>query len=124
ITDVREFLASEVILQSCCTDVIDALDAGATKKDVSPSILMKTESLEVHRLSLPKGREIPVHRTQCEIMVHCLEGRIAITVGGATHELVAGQLIGVSASDSHSLISLEDSTLLLTKVFLARPTAP
>ena len=122
--DVQAFLASDIVLQPCCTDVIDTLAAETTERDASPSTLAKTASIEVRRLVLPKGREVPTHQTQGEITVHCLEGRIAFTVRGATHELAAGQLIVVAAGEPHSLVGLEDSTVLVTKVLLARPSAP
>ena len=81
---------------------------------------MKTETLEVRRLTLPKGRAIPTHHAPGEITVHCLEGRIAFTANGETRDVGAGQLIVLAAGEPHSLVGLEDSTVLVTKVLLVR----
>ena len=83
---------------------------------------MKTETLELRRLTLPKGRAIPTHHAPGEITVHCLEGRIAFTANGETRDVGAGQLIVLAAGEPHSLVGLEDSTVLVTKMLLARPS--
>ena len=86
------------------------------------SLLAKTATLEVRRLILSKGREIPTHHAPGEITVHCLEGRIAFTSGGTTRELGAGQMLVLAAGEPHSVAGLEDSTVLVTKVLPANPS--
>lgn len=76
--------------------------------------LVKTADLELIRLVLPAGKEIPTHKAAGEITVQCLEGRVAFTAGGQTQELTAGQLLYLSAGEPHSVKSLEDSSLLVT----------
>ncbi len=83
---------------------------------------MATETLEVRRLTLAKGREIPTHHARGEIVVHCLEGQIAFTTGGTTRNVSAGQLIVLAAGEPHSLVGLEESTVLVTKNLLVRPS--
>ena len=121
IADVEEFLNKETVPQPKLSDIIDV---GAAASASTPGMLVKTETLEVRRLTLSKGREIPTHHAQGEITIHCLEGRIAFTTGGTTRNVRAGQLIVLAAGEPHSLVGLEDSSVLVTKVLLVRPTAP
>jgi quercetin dioxygenase-like cupin family protein len=122
--DVEAFLARETDPRPRISEVIDVLPAEPAEQGAPPSSLAKTEMLELRRLTLPQGREIPTHHARGEITVHCLQGRIAFTAGGATREMRAGQLIVLAAGEPHSLVGLEDSTVLVTKVLLATPSAP
>jgi quercetin dioxygenase-like cupin family protein len=106
------------------SEVIDIRSAGAAAPGGPSTMLAKTAALEVRRLTLSKGREIPTHRATGEITVHCLEGRIAFTSDGATRELGPGQMIILAAGEPHSLVGLEDSTVLVTKLLSAGPPAP
>jgi quercetin dioxygenase-like cupin family protein len=103
------------------SDVIDIRSAGAAASGGPSTMLAKSAAVEVRRLNLSKGREIPSHRATGEITVHCLEGRIAFTADGTTRDLGPGQLILLAAGEPHSLVGLEDSTVLVTKVL---PTGP
>ena len=51
-----------------------------------------------------------------ELIVQCLEGRVAFTAMGRTHDLTAGQLLVLPAGEPHSLKGIEDSSLLVTVV--------
>lgn len=105
------------------SEVIDIRSAGAPASGGPSTMLAKTASLEVRRLTLTRGREIPTHKATGEITVHCLEGRIAFTADGATREFGPGQMILLAAGEPHSLVGLEDATVLVTKVLLAGPSA-
>ncbi len=100
-------------------DVIDVRPLGPALAGASSSTLAKTPTLEVRRLVLAKGHELPTHQAPGEITVHCLEGRITFTACGTTRELKAGQMLVLAAEEPHSLVGLEDSSLLVTKVFPA-----
>lgn len=99
----------------------DIINVGSGSASTS-SKLVATETLEVRRLTLAKGREIPTHHARGEIVVHCLEGQIAFTTGGTTRNVSAGQLIVLAAGEPHSLVGLEESTVLVTKNLLVRPS--
>jgi quercetin dioxygenase-like cupin family protein len=83
--------------------------------------LLKTDSLQLVRLVILRGKEIPTHSARGEITVHCLEGRVAFTTGGVTYELTAGRLLHVPAGQPHSLLGIEDSSLLVTKTSAPNP---
>lgn len=109
------------VAQPKLSEAIDVGTAG-TGSPGSPSVMLaKTAALEIRRLNLPKGREVPTHHASGEITVHCLEGRIAFTADGDTRELAAGQLIHLAAGEPHSVLGLEDAKVLVTKVL---PPAP
>lgn len=116
ITDVQAFINRDTDHQPEVSGVIDVGAAGTAGAGAAPKSLVKAETLEVRRLTLPKGRTIPTHHAAGEITVHCLQGRIAFTANGQTRDIGAGQLIFLAAGEPHSLVGLEDSTVLVTKV--------
>jgi quercetin dioxygenase-like cupin family protein len=119
IADVRAFIGRDPVRQSKLSAVIDER-AAVPDPSASPSTLVKTDTLEVRRLILPKARAIPTHHAPGEITVHCLTGKIAFTANGATRDVGAGQLIVLAAGEPHSLVGLENSTVLVTKVLFVR----
>ena len=104
------------------SEVIDVRAAGPAPSSGGPSsLLAKTATLEVRRLTLARGREIPTHLARGEITVHCLEGRIAFTSAETTRELGPGHMLILAAGEPHSLVGLEDASVLVTKVLPAGP---
>ena len=95
-------------------EVIDIHSLGQALTHAWSTTLVKTKSLEVIRLIIPSGKEIPVHQVSGEITVQCLEGRVAFTVGDSVHELKAGQLLYLSSEVAHSVRGIEDASVLLT----------
>ena len=86
----------------------DALGSSKT------TTLVKTADLELIRLIVPEGKEIPTHQAPGEITVECLEGRVAFTAEGKTQELTAGQLLYLAAGEPHAVKGIENSSLLVT----------
>lgn len=93
---------------------IISLPLGTALTTSQTTTLVKTADLEVIRLVLPKGKEIPSHQAPGEITVQCLEGRVAFTAHGKTEELGAAQMLYLAASEPHALKAVEDSTVLVT----------
>jgi quercetin dioxygenase-like cupin family protein len=96
-------------------EIVDVRPFGAALTHIKTAPLVKTAGLEVIRLVVPRGREIPTHKAPGEILLLCLEGSVALTAQGRTDELAAGQLLILPAAAPHSLKGIEDSLLLLTK---------
>lgn len=90
------------------------LPLGAALGDSKTTTLVKLANLELIRLVIPAGKDIPSHKTPGEIAVQCLEGRVAFTAGENSVELSAGQLLYLSAGEPHALKAIEDSSLLVT----------
>lgn len=79
--------------------------------------LVKEETFEAIRMVVRKDHKIPVHQVEGAITVYCLDGRIAFTARGQTHDLKAGHWLFLLGNEPHSLVGIEDSLLLLTVVF-------
>jgi len=94
--------------------VVDVRPLGTALSDSKTRTLFKTGSVEAIRIVLPAGKEISEHEAPGEIVVQCLEGRIAFTALGRSQELAAGQLLYLPAEEPHSVKCLEAASFLLT----------
>ncbi len=99
--------------------MFDVSPFGETLAEAKTATLIRTDRLQVLRLVVPQGKTIPTHSTRGEITVHCLEGRVAFTTDGQTHELGPGHMLLVKAGRPHALEGLENASLLVT---MALPT--
>jgi quercetin dioxygenase-like cupin family protein len=104
-------------------EVVDVRPLGATLATTETRTLVKTKTLEVIRMVIPAGTEIPTHKAKGEIVVQCLEGRISFTAEGKTQELTAGRLLYLAAGEPHSLKGIEGSSLLVT-ILLTKTNPP
>ncbi len=95
-------------------EVVDVRPLGAALATTPTRTLVKTGAVTVVRMVVLAGKEIPTHAAKGELVVQCLEGKIAFTVGGKTHELEAGHLLHLPTGEPHSLRGIEDGSLLLT----------
>ncbi len=82
--------------------------------------LVKTDRLEVIRLVVLAGKEIPPHQVAGETTVRCLEGRIAFTAGGTTRESAAGQMLYLAGKELHSLRGVFRASVLVA-ILLHQP---
>ena len=95
-------------------DVIDVRPLGAALATTRSHALFKSADLEVIRLVLPAGDQMPPHAVAGEITLQCIEGRIAFTCDAGVRELAAGQMIHVMGDEIHGLRGIADASLLLT----------
>ena len=95
-------------------EVIDVRPLGSALAAAKTGTLLKTEKVEIIRLVMAAGKVLKEHKAPGEITVHCLEGKIAFTALGKTHELMAGQLLYLPAGEPHSVQCLEEASFLLT----------
>lgn len=92
------------------------LPLGQRRQDAQSAVLLKAAGLELIRLVIPIGKEIPPHRAPEEVTVQCVEGRVAFTHNGSTSILSAGDLLYLCPNELHSVKALEDSTVLVTRL--------
>jgi nucleotide-binding universal stress UspA family protein/quercetin dioxygenase-like cupin family protein len=97
-------------------DKIDARPLGAALATAHTRTLVRTSSVEVVRLIVRAGQEVPQHKANGELIVHCLEGRVTLTALGKTQTLEAGELLDLPAGEPHALNGIEDASLLLAVV--------
>ena len=95
---------------------IDVRPFGESISEARTNKVSKSDSLEILRIVLAAGKEVPPHRAPGEITVHCLEGRILFGRGDSNIELTAGMLLHLDGSQEHWLKAVEPSSLLVTKV--------
>ena len=113
-TPLRAALGTETEPAANSGDPIDVRPMGNLLPSAHTRTLIRTTAVEVVRLIVRAGQEIPPHKTKGEIIVHCLEGRVAFTALGKTQGLEAGKLMHLPASEPHALKGIEDASLLLT----------
>lgn len=95
-------------------DVIDVRPLGNQIAQSVTTTLVKSDQIEIIRLVLPAGKEIPPHQVDGPITVQCLEGRVEFQSHGKQQPLAAGQLVYLEGGQSHALKSIEDATVLVT----------
>lgn len=76
--------------------------------------LAKTEHMELIRLVLPKGRDMPEHKVAGEMTLQCLEGEIAVDARGVSTQLLPGQMLYLLGGEAHAVHAAEDAVALLT----------
>jgi quercetin dioxygenase-like cupin family protein len=96
---------------------VDLRPEGASLSTAKTFPLVKETMFEAIRVVLHKDREIAGHQVEGPITVYCLDGQIAFTARGQTHELKAGQWLFLLGDEPHSLRAIEDSSFLLTILF-------
>ncbi|GAA4332343.1 cupin domain-containing protein [Pigmentiphaga soli] len=97
-------------------DVIDLHAPGppqATSQSVS---LLRTAQLQILRLVLAAGQQVPEHHVAGEVAIQCLEGDASVLTPKATCRVVAGQLVVLPAGERYSLQAHADTVLLATMI--------
>jgi quercetin dioxygenase-like cupin family protein len=82
--------------------------------------LAKTEHMELIRLMLPKGKELPEHAVDGEISLVCLEGELAVHAEARTTVLGPGDMLWLKGRVPHAVLANEDAVGLLT-ILLPHP---
>ncbi|MEO7547158.1 MAG: cupin domain-containing protein [Ramlibacter sp.] len=103
-------------------EVIDVKPLGTGLAAARSHALFKSGELELIRLVLLAGEQMPPHAVTGEITLQCIEGRIALSCDAGMRELGPGQLIRITGGEVHSLRAIEDASLLLT-IALRNPAA-
>ena len=96
--------------------VVD-LDSAEIKGQGHKSI-SKTDWFQVMPLELPQGQSIPAHHAKGPITVQCLSGCVHFFVGEVPQELNSGCWLFLNPETEHSLLAMEDSVVLVTKLNL------
>ncbi len=89
---------------------------GDMKVDASYA-LVKTEDMEVIRMSLPEGKKITEHSVEGEMSVQCLRGNTLFTVGGKESDMKEGDWLYLKKKEPFSYNVKENTILLVTILF-------
>jgi nucleotide-binding universal stress UspA family protein/quercetin dioxygenase-like cupin family protein len=95
-------------------DVVDVRPLGPALAAARTRTLARAEELEVVRLIVRAGEEIPERKAGGPLVVSCLEGRVTFTAPGKTQDLQAGELFYLLAGGAYSLRGVVSASLLVT----------
>lgn len=87
----------------------------AAQTVVSRAVLKK-ETGNVTLFAFDKGEGLSEHTAPFDAMVHILDGKAEISIGGAPHILKAGEAIIMPANISHALRAIERFKMLLIMI--------
>lgn len=112
------FMSEEPPMIETCPapDRILHLPIGKAVGAAKSAMLMRSAGLELIRLVIPAGKEIPPHRAPGEITVQCLEGHVAFEHDGHAIDLHAGDLLHLCPNEIHALKGIVDSSVLVTRL--------
>lgn len=96
---------------------VDLRPNGESFFEARSAVLVQNDVFESIWMVIPKGHEMSRHQVEGAIRIYCLDGRIAFTTGGKTHDLKAGHWLFLLGSEPHSLVEVEDASVLLTIIF-------
>jgi len=104
-------------IETCpAPDRVLHLPLGNNMGDATSATLMKSAGLELIRLVIPTGKEIPPHRVRGEITVQCIEGHVGFEHDGRAIDLLPGDLLHLCPQEIHAIKGLADSSVLVTRV--------
>ena len=95
-------------------ELIDIRPLGEAIKVTRTSTLYKTQHLEVFRMILLAGKQMPEHSVVGEFTVQCLEGSVEFSIGTTRDIMRPGDLKCLAGGVSHALVAIEDSSVLVT----------
>lgn len=95
-------------------EVIDIRPLGPQLGGAETTTLIKTYDVEVIRMVLKAGKEVPPHTLAREVLLQCLEGEVKVQTDGQRVTLEAGRLLYLARGQEYALDAVVDSSLLIT----------
>lgn len=95
------------------------LPLGANLKNTPTTALFKAPHMEVARLVLLAGKQMPPHAVAGPLTIQCLEGEVEVAIDGASRRLQPGDLLYLAGNVRHDLKAVTDASVLLTIVLVA-----
>lgn len=89
--------------------------------DVQPGAVVSRELISkplgtVSIFAFDQGEGLSEHTAPFDALVHALEGRVRITLGGVPHEVSEGEMIIMPANVPHALTALTPFKMMLVLV--------
>jgi len=79
--------------------------------------LAQNQAVSITLFAFDAGEEISAHESRGDALVYLLDGSAAVTIGGETHTLHAGQSIVMPAGIPHALKAAARFKMLLVVAF-------
>jgi quercetin dioxygenase-like cupin family protein len=105
------------MLETCpTTGRVIHVPLGDAMSGAKSATLLETNQLQLIRLVVPAGQEIPPHRVPAEVIVHLIEGHVSLVHDGCGAEMQPGDVLFLCPQELHSLRGIKDSTVLVTRL--------
>lgn len=101
-------------------ELISVRPYGDDLAGVITKALYKSRHLEVFRMVLLAGKEMPPHQVAGDCSIQCIEGSVVFTTSGNSQLMRGGDLLCLEGGLIHALKAVEDASLLVT-IVLHRP---
>lgn len=93
----------------------------ASLADVQPGAVVSREIISkpqgtVTIFAFDEGQGLSEHKAPFDALVHVLEGRVRITLGGVAHEVAESELIIMPANIPHALDALTPFKMMLIMI--------
>ncbi len=98
-------------------EIVDLSPLGSALKSAKTSAIVKSERFEAIRMVVRAGEAIAPHKVAGNITLHCLEGRVRLSLERSVLELGVGEWVYLDRGEMHSVEGMEDASLLLTILF-------
>lgn len=76
--------------------------------------VLKAEGARVVLFSFDAGQELSEHTAAMPVLIHLIDGRLRVTGGDETVELVPGGVVHLTTRLPHAIVALEPSRMVLT----------
>ena len=87
-----------------------------TEQGIASRILAKRTGGNVTLFAFDAGQGLSEHTAPYDALVQVLDGRATITVGGAAHDVVAGEMLLLPANVPHALHAPQRFKMVLTMI--------
>jgi len=77
-------------------------------------VVAKSGGGTVTLFAFAAGQELSEHTAPFDALVHVVEGRLDLTIGGKPMTLASGEIVVMPANVPHALRAVEDVTMILT----------
>jgi quercetin dioxygenase-like cupin family protein len=104
--------------------VVSAKPLGIDLANAKTQSLIKDGDFQIKRIVLKAGERHAPHKAPGNVVMLCLEGRVAVEIQGTQFLLAVGDLIHLPPGEEHSLQGRQESSLLLIGVSPSVQTAP
>jgi len=95
-------------------EIVSLAPLGKYLPEARSVAITKKAGFETLRLIMPAHSSIPRHAVPGNVMLHCLEGSIELSLPSSNVTLNAHDWVYLEHSEPHSLKALQNSALLLT----------
>lgn len=97
-------------------EVIDLLPAPEQMAAHGSVSLLRTPHLQLLRLVMPEGHQMPGHRVSGAMTIQCLQGMVRVGTETGLRTLHGGQVLALSPAEPHDVLAMVASVLLVTLV--------